>query len=300
MDTNRHETVAEDGSAPRSADPGSANASTETAADGSGDKFPNSKKIYVGGKLHRDVRVPFREISLAPTKSMNGEIELNEPVRVYDTSGPWGDPSVTLDPVQGLPPLRRDWILKRGDVDEIEGRVVRPIDDGYLSDKHSAIAAKRRSTFNGAGAPSRRKPLRASADHPVTQLWYARQGIITPEMEFVAIRENHGLQRQKEEGGSKNGENSQLLNSSLNHSFARNDLHFRHAGSEPGGSWQSAIGNPITPEFVRSEVARGRAIIPANINHPESEPMIIGRNFLVKINANIGNSAVASSIEEEV
>src|SRR5436190_16346050 len=262
-------------------------------------QLPNSKKVYVDGKQHRDVRVPFREISLAPTKSMNGEIEVNEPVRVYDTSGPWGDPSVTLDPVQGLPPLRRDWILKRGDVDEIEGRVVRPIDDGYLSDKHSAIAAKRLA-FNGAGAPSRRKPLRASVDHPVTQLWYARQGIITPEMEFVAIRENHGLQRQKEEGGSKNGENSQLLNSSLNHSFARNDLHFRHAGSEPVGSWQSAIGNPITPEFVRSEVARGRAIIPANINHPESEPMIIGRNFLVKINANIGNSAVASSIEEEV
>src|SRR5206468_3113543 len=185
-------------------------------------QLPNSKKVYVDGKQHRDVRVPFREISLAPTKSMNGEIEVNEPVRVYDTSGPWGDPSVTLDPVQGLPPLRRDWILKRGDVDEIEGRVVRPIDDGYLSDKHSAVAAKRRSTFNGAGAPSRRRPLRAN------------------------------------------------------------------------------IPREITPEFVRQEIARGRAIIPANINHPESEPMIIGRNFLVKINANIGNSAVASSIEEEV
>jgi phosphomethylpyrimidine synthase len=261
--------------------------------------LPNSRKIYVNGELHPDIRVPFREISLAPTKSMNGETEANEPVRVYDTSGPWGDPSVMLDPLQGLPPLRRDWVLKRGDVDEIEGRVVRPIDDGYLSDKHAAVAVKR-STFNGAGAPSRWKPLRASAGHPVTQLWYARQGIVTPEMEFVAIRENHGLQRQKEEGRSKNGENSQLLNSSLNHSFARNDLHFRHAGSEPVGNWQSAIGNPITPEFVRDEVARGRAIIPANINHPESEPMIIGRNFLVKINANIGNSAVASSIEEEV
>src|SRR5437899_10029488 len=140
-------------------------------------QLPNSKKIYVAGKIHPDIHVPFREISLAPTKTMSGEIEVNEPVRVYDTSGPWGDPSVTLDPVQGLPPLRRDWILKRGDVDETEGRVVRPIDDGYLSDKHSAIAAKRRSTFNGAGASSRRKPLRASADHPVTQLWYARQGI---------------------------------------------------------------------------------------------------------------------------
>src|SRR6266542_1669028 len=172
------------------ADPGSANGSTETAVDASGYKFPSSKKVYVDGKLHPDVRVPFREISLALTKSMNGEIEVNESVRVYDTSGPWGDPSVTLDPVQGLPPLRRDWILKRGDVDEIEGRVVRPINACYWSDKHSAIAAKRRSTFNGAGAPSRRKPLRASADHPVTQLWYAPQGITTPEMEFIAIREN--------------------------------------------------------------------------------------------------------------
>src|SRR5437764_12514380 len=126
-----------------------------------GAALPNARKVYVPGQLHPGIRVPFREITLAPTKSINGEIEINEPVRVYDTSGLWGDPSVTLDPVQGLPPLRRDWILKRGDVDEIEGRVVRPIDDGYLSDKHSAIAAKR-LTFNGAGPPSGRKPLRAS------------------------------------------------------------------------------------------------------------------------------------------
>src|SRR5438128_4223109 len=115
--------------------------------------LPNSHKVYVTGEIHRDVRVPFREISLAPTKSMNGEMEVNDPVRVYDTSGPWGDPGVTLDPLKGLPPLRRDWILRRGDVDEIEGRVVRPIDDGYLSDKHSAVAAKHRPIFNGAGAP---------------------------------------------------------------------------------------------------------------------------------------------------
>src|SRR6266516_5590906 len=183
--------VAGDGRAPRTADPGP-NGSAATAVGDRGYNFPNSRKVYVAGKLHPDLRIPFREISLAPTKTMNGEIEVNEPVRVYDTSGPWGDPSVTLDPVQGLPPFRRDWIVKRGDVDQIEGRVVRPIDDGYLSDKHSAIAAKRRSTFNGAGAPSRRKPLRASADHSVTQLWYARQGITTPEMEFIAIRENLG------------------------------------------------------------------------------------------------------------
>src|SRR5947208_5294935 len=151
--------------------------------------LPNSQRVYVSGEIHPAIRVPFREITLAPTKSINGEIEINEPVRVYDTSGPWGDPDFHGDVTQGLPPLRRDWILKRGDVDEIEGRVVRPIDDGYLSDKHSAIDGKR-LTFNGAGAPPRRKPLRASADHPVTQLWYARQGIITPEMEFIAIRAN--------------------------------------------------------------------------------------------------------------
>jgi phosphomethylpyrimidine synthase len=260
--------------------------------------LPNSKKIYVSGKLHPDIRVPFREISLAPTKSMNGETEANEPVRVYDTSGLWGDPSVMLDPLRGLPPLRRDWVLKRGDVDEIEGRVVRPIDDGYLSDKHAAVAVKR-PTFNGAGAPSRRKPLRASAGHPVTQLWYARQGIVTPEMEFIAIRENLGRERQKEELKIKkgNGSDPELLNSSfLLHTSDRNSLAHEHVGESFGAN----VPREITPEFVRSEVARGRAIIPANINHPESEPMIIGRNFLVKINANIGNSAVASSIEEEV
>ncbi len=283
MDTNRHETLAGDGNAPSSL-----NGSTETAANGSGYNFPNSKRIYLGAELHRDVRVPFREISLAPTKSMNGETEANEPVRVYDTSGAWGDPSVTIDPAQGLPPLRRDWILKRGDVDEIEGRVVRPIDDGYLSDKHAAIAVKR-PTFNGAGAPSSRKPLRASAGHPVTQLWYARQGIVTPEMEFIAIRENG---REIENRESRLGQNDSRF---TNHE-SRNALAFQHRGESFGAN----IPGEITSEFVRDEVARGRAIIPTNINHPESEPMIIGRNFLVKINANIGNSAVASSIEEEV
>src|SRR5882757_875633 len=279
MDTNRHEAVDGDGNVARTGGPGP-NGSTETAANGSGYNFPNSKRVYVSGKLHADVRVPFREISLAPTKSMTGETEVNEPVRVYDTSGPWGDPTVTLDPVQGLPPLRRHWILKRGDADEIEGRVVRPIDDGYLSDKHSAIAAKR-LTFNGAGAPSRRKPLRASADHPVTQLWYARQGIVTPEMEFIAIRETG---RQIEHRESRIGQNGLRA---TNHE-SRDSLDFTH----PGESFGANTPREITPEFVRQEVARGRAIIPANINHPESEPMIIGRNFLVKINANIGNSAV--------
>src|SRR6266699_4530809 len=151
MDTNRHEALAGAGlSAVASAkadDPGP-NGSTETAVNDRGYNLPNSKKVYVSGKLHADVRVPFREISLAPTKSMNGEIEVNEPVRVYDTSGPWGDPSVTLDPIQGLPPLRRDWILKRGDVEEINGRVVQPIDDGYLSEAHAAHAQGKRRTPN--------------------------------------------------------------------------------------------------------------------------------------------------------
>ena len=142
--------------------------------------FQIRRKIYVSGKLHPDVRVPFREISLAPTKTMNGEIEINEPVRVYDTSGPWGDPDFHGDVTQGLPPLRAKWIRERGDVEEINGREVQPIDDGFLSEKHAAIAAQRstpnaqRPTFNGAGAPSRRRPLRASAGHPVTQLAYAQ------------------------------------------------------------------------------------------------------------------------------
>jgi phosphomethylpyrimidine synthase len=266
------------------------------AATGSGERGGsrsgfNSRKIYVAGKLHRDVRVPFREIALAPTKSMNGEIEVNEPVRVYDTSGPWGDPSVTLDPVQGLPPLRRDWVLTRGDVDEIEGRVVRPIDDGYLSKKHAASRSGNESLpLNRAT----RKPLRAKS-HPVTQLWYAQQGIITPEMEYIAIRENMGranlssvaavADRGSSDGAAANGSG-----------YNRNHLAHQHSGNSFGANTP----DEITPEFVRQEVARGRAIIPANINHSESEPMIIGRNFLVKINANIGNSAVASSIEEEV
>src|SRR6266545_8070549 len=184
MDTNRHEAVAGVG------DPGNQRNGEETTITDRGYNFPNSRRVYVGGQIHPNIRVPFREILLAPTKSLNGEIEVNEPVRVYDTSGPWGDPSVTPDPVQGLPPLRRDWILKRGDVDEIEGRVVRPIDDGYLSETHAAHASRKgstpnsdksragadRPTFNGAGAPSRRKPLRGSAGCPVTQLYYARQG----------------------------------------------------------------------------------------------------------------------------
>ena len=270
--------------------------------------LPNSRKVYVSGELHPEIKVPFREISLASTKTMSGEVEVNEPVRVYDTSGPWGDPVFHGDVTQGLPPLRAKWIRDRGDVETIAGRAVTPLDDGYLSQMHAEHAQRRNGSSKSQVPNSRetsnlehqtskfapRRPLRAKSGRPVTQLYYAREGIITPEMEFIAIRENLG----REILGSA-GASPAPFGASPN-GCASNDLHFRHAGSEPIGNWQSAIGNPITPEFVRSEVARGRAIIPANINHPESEPMIIGRNFLVKINANIGNSAVASSIEEEV
>jgi phosphomethylpyrimidine synthase len=236
----------------------------------------NSRKIFVAGKLHPDIRIPFREISLAPTKTMSGEIEVNEPVRVYDTSGPWGDPDFGGNVEQGLPPLRAKWIRDRGDSEEIEGRAVRPQDDGFLSEKHAADR-NGSSRFSVNGYQVVRKPLRAKSD-AVTQLYYARKGIVTPEMEYIAIRESGRLTSNQEQ------------------ITERNALSQQHAGESFGAN----IPREITPEFVRAEVARGRAIIPANINHPESEPMIIGRNFLVKINANIGNSAVASSIEEEV
>jgi phosphomethylpyrimidine synthase len=252
------------------------------------DPLPNSRKIYAAGKLHPDIRVPFREIALAPTKTMNGEIEVNEPVRVYDTSGPWGDPDVDVDVTQGLPVLRAKWIRDRGDVEPYDGREVKPIDDGWLSEKHAAArngngGPARTSQLSVNGSQFRRKPLRAKPN-AVTQLYYARKGIVTPEMEFIALRENAGREAPK----------SNIKHQTSN--IARNDLAHQHGGQ----SFGAAIPDQITPEFVRAEVARGRAIIPANINHPESEPMIIGRNFLVKINANIGNSAVASSIEEEV
>lgn len=241
-------------------------------------RFPRSRKIYVESQTAKDfgqknftLRVPFREIELSPSKALDGSIEANEPVRVYDTSGPWTDPAQACDVRQGLPPLRREWILARGDVEECESQ------SKYV--EAAALNGK-----NGSFPGLRRKPLRAKAGHCATQMHYARRGIITPEMEFVAIRENLGRQ-QAAESLQRLAERSDR--SSLNH---------RHAGE----SFGAAIPEFVTPEFVRDEVARGRAIIPANINHPEAEPMIIGRNFLVKINANIGNSAVASSIEEEV
>ncbi|WP_235827875.1 phosphomethylpyrimidine synthase ThiC [Brevibacillus migulae] len=198
--------------------------------------YPGSQKVYLEGS-RRDIRVPFREISQAPTVTSKGE-EKNPPIRVYDTTGPYSDPSFTPDLQKGLPALRKPWILERGDVEEYEGRKIQPQDNGYAPDDPRANNA----VF--PGSPPR--PLRAKQGQAVTQMHYARKGIITPEMEFIAIREG------------------------------------------------------VSPELVREEVASGRAIIPANINHPESEPMIIGKHFHVKINANIGNSAVTSSIEEEV
>lgn len=241
--------------------------------------FPKSQRIYVCGRIHPDIRVPLREVELSPTRHADGRIEENEPVRLYDPSGPWGDPEFKGSVEAGLPPLRKEWILARGDVEAYEGREMVSKDDGYLTQEHA------RRFNEGKPEPERLKsfpnpqrwPLRAQS-HPVTQLWYARQGIITPEMEFVAIRENLGREQGRVER------------------TRRNDLRFRH----PGQGFGARIPEVITPEFVRDEVARGRAIIPANVNHPECEPMIIGRNFLVKINANIGNSAVASSIDEEV
>jgi phosphomethylpyrimidine synthase len=225
----------------------------------SSEPLPASAKVYVPGKLHPEIRVPLREIQLVDTKGLNGRTEANPPARVYDCSGPWGEPKFAGQVEQGLPPLRESWIAARGDVEAVA---------------KTYVPVPGRSTVP-IPATLHRQALRARPGKVVTQLQYARQGIITPEMEFIAIRENLG----REEASS------------------RLPAGHRELGGE---SFGARIPSQITPEFVQAEVARGRAIIPANINHPESEPMIIGRNFLVKINANIGNSAVASSIEEEV
>jgi phosphomethylpyrimidine synthase len=240
--------------------------------------LPNSHRVYIDGE-QPGVRVPFREITQSQTRNFDGTVVANPPVRVYDTSGPWGDPNQQCNVRDGLPQLRREWIVGRGDVEEYAGRETQPIDDGYLT-----FDAVKRARVKDVGRledfpVARRRVLRAKPGACVTQLHYARRGIITPEMEFIAIRENLGREAAWATGDAP-----------------RDSLLHQHNGQ----SFGAAIPQFVTPEFGRSEVARGRAIIPANINHPESEPMIIGRNFLVKINANIGNSAVASSIEEEV
>ena len=223
--------------------------------------FPASKKIYVKGKIH-DLKVAMREIHLSDTvNKLTGKVQKNDPVTVYDTSGPYTDQNKEFDVKKGIEPIRTKWIADRGDVEALE-----ELSSGYgkkrLSD-HS---------LDHLRFAHIRNPLKAKPGKNVTQMHYARRGIITPEMEYIAIRENQKMETLKDSG-------------------------IQHPGNSFGANTPQTW---ITPEFVRQEVAAGRAIIPNNINHPESEPMIIGRNFLVKINANIGNSAVTSSIEEEV
>ena len=235
------------------------------------DPFTGSRKIYVKGQLHADVAVAMREILLTDTTlhGKKGETEKNAPVTVYDTSGPYTDPNVIIDVKKGLNPLREKWIIDRQDTEQLQ-----QISSSY------GLERLNNEKLDAFRFEHLRKPRRAKSGHNVSQLHYAKKGIITPEMEYIAIRENQRYD---------------LLKSPLNGSYAL--LSQQHAGHSFGANTPK---NYITPEFVRQEVAAGRAIIPNNINHPESEPMIIGRNFLVKINANIGNSAVTSSIEEEV
>jgi phosphomethylpyrimidine synthase len=226
--------------------------------------FPNSKKIYMEGKIH-PIRVAMREIELSATKLSNGTLEHNPPVSVYDTSGPYTDENSEIDIEKGLPRIREQWILDRNDVEILEG-ITSEYGKARLADSK---LDELRFSYN-------HKPKVAKEGREVTQLYYARQGIITPEMEYIAIRENQKIEQLDD---------------------VSKEMAFQHPGNSFGARTPKG---KITPEFVRDEIAAGRAIIPNNINHPESEPMIIGRNFLVKINANIGNSAVSSSIEEEV
>ena len=236
----------------------------------SGQSYPNSNKIYVQGEIH-DIRVAMREITVGDTfvggTEENPIFEPNEPVRVYDTSGVYTDPTVTVNVHQGLPKLREQWIAKRNDTESLEGA-----SSGYSQQR---LADEGLDHIRFENLP---KVRRAKSGKNVTQMHYARQGIITPEMEYIAIRENTKRAEMKDE-----------------------ILKQQHQGQSFGALVGSKdMPEQITPEFVRKEVAEGRAIIPSNINHPESEPMIIGRNFLIKVNSNIGNSAVTSSIEEEV
>ncbi len=223
--------------------------------------FPNSKKIYIEGS-RPDIRVPMREISLSDTTGSFGA-EKNEPLRVYDTSGPYTDPEVEIDVRKGLNPIRNAWIEERDDTEQLT-----KLSSDYGQQREADIS------LEALRFELQRKPRRAKEGKNVSQMHYARQGIITPEMEYVALRENMKIAEMREQ-------------------LQLNEQH-------PGDSFGAAIPDEITPEFVRSEIARGRAVLPANINHPEIEPMIIGRNFLTKINGNIGNSALGSSIEEEV
>ncbi|MDN3654108.1 phosphomethylpyrimidine synthase ThiC [Ferruginibacter paludis] len=231
--------------------------------------FAGSKKIYVAGSLHKNIKVAMREITLSPTKLTSGKMEDNAPVIVYDTSGPYTDEHARIDIKKGLPRLREQWILDRQDVEQLK-----EVSSTYGRER------KEDASLDALRFEHIKAPLRAKSGGNVSQLHYAKKGIITPEMEYIAIRENQRIDGLKHK---LNGQYELLTQ--------------QHAGNSFGANTPKGI---ITPEFVRDEVAACRAIIPANINHPELEPMIIGRNFLVKINANIGNSAVSSSIEEEV
>jgi phosphomethylpyrimidine synthase len=282
-------------------------------------QFPSSRKVYIQGS-DPTIGVPMREVAQSPTGvagprgsaargrgSQNGTLSgaqgagsdavENPPILLYDTSGPYTDPDAEIDVRKGLAPVRLPWIIGRGDVEELGGI---SSEYGRRREQDAALAAVR--------FPRTRDPLRAKPGRRVTQMHYARRGIITSEMEYVAIRENARLerrlgqnrkaspdgQRDAGRGGRRGAGGDPRRDAPVNASA--DDIDRQH----PGQSWGASIPREITPEFVRQEVARGRAIIPANVNHPELEPMIIGRNFLVKINANIGNSTVASSIEEEV
>ena len=243
----------------------SGNGQKTTTTTISTNPFPASRKVFVSG-TQSGVLVPMREISLTPTRSMNGEAPTpNEPITIYDTSGPYTDPSVTIDIRSGLEAARREWILSRGDVEEL------PDVTSQYGRMRAADPKLTELRFQHI-----RKPLRGKAGRNVTQLHYARRGVVTPEMEFIAIRENQSREVARELA-SRNG-------------------HGGGTAQHPGQSWGASIPKTITPEFVRDEVARGRDIIQDNINNTETEPMIIGRNFLVKINFNILNSAVSSSI----
>ena len=252
------------------------------AYDDYGTHYPNSRKVYMTGS-RPDIRVPLREIRLTDTQKSDGSVEENPSILVYDTSGPVTDPNYELDLEKGLPALRANWIDERADTEDYESRGFQTGDDGDGQDTN-------RIPFQGL----ERKVRRAASGKNVSQMHYARQGIITPEMEYVAIRENMGRQEAFEKVYCKSEHEVGLLTQAQTAGM-------RHPNHQhPGQAWGANIPEFVTPEFVRKEVAEGRAIIPCNINHPELEPMIIGRNFLVKINGNIGNSALSSSIGEEV
>src|SRR5690554_5628345 len=240
--------------------------------DNSRKPFPASRRVYLQGELYPEIRVPFREVTVSEGISRSAEELPKSQILLYDTSGPYTDPDVTIDVRKGLERLRTSWIEAREDTELYQGRERRPEDDGYRSAEQTAHIDR---------FPIEHQPRRAKPGKNVSQMHYARQGIITPEMEFVAIREN-------------------MLRAELRANIASAPNDEERERRLRGNPLGASIPEDITPEFVRDEVARGRAIIPANVNHPEIEPMAIGRNFLVKINANIGNSAITSSIEEEV